>query len=294
MSRDPGAASSRQAESLRLAERMTRELATSHYENFLVASILLPRKVRQPFYNVYAYCRTADDLADESPTPEVALAELDRFQICLEEAFAGEPSDPLFLALATTIEQFQLSKQPFLDLLDAFRQDQTKHHYASIDELLDYCRRSANPVGRIVLQLGDSIDEENLRYSDLICSGLQLANFWQDVGRDYEMGRIYLPSDQMARFGVEESMLADKSTPRSLRKLLAEECDRAEEMFRKGLPLAGRVVPWLANDIKLFAHGGLQTLEAIRRVDYDVLRERPKVSKWGQAKLVLRALARRL
>ena len=283
-----------QAEVLRVAEEMTRRLATSHYENFLVASILLPRSMRQPFYNVYAFCRTADDLADESSSPEVATAELASFEDRLNEVFAGKAESPIFIALAKTIREYDLPKQPFADLLDAFRQDQTKNRYQNIEEILDYCRRSANPVGQIVLRLGNSYDAVNCQLSDKICSGLQLANFWQDVARDFQIGRIYLPQDEMTRYGVDESMLMADSTAKPLRRLLANECDRAEKMLRQGLPLADRVTAWLANDIRLFAHGGLQTLNAIRRIDFDVLRRRPKVSKLRQASLVFRAWAGRL
>ena len=281
-------------EEILAAEKMTRQLATSHYENFLVASVLLPKRMRQPFYNVYAYCRTADDAADESPSPEQALRELNRLGKELDQAYAGCPNDPLFVALRKTVDEFDLAKKPFEDLLDAFRQDQHKTRYASFEELLDYCRRSANPVGRIVLQLGDSLNDRNAEQSDMICSGLQLANLWQDVARDFAIGRIYLPEDGRRRFGVDEAMLAGNATPDGLRELLASECERAEVMLRQGLPLADRVVPWLRRDVQLFAHGGLETLAAIRRVDYDVLRIRPSVSKWRQAGLVAKAMIGRL
>ncbi len=282
------------AAAVKRAEKETRRLARSHDENFLVASVLLPRRLRQPFYNVYAFCRTADDLADESSSPEQALEDLDRFQTQLDETFEGRPPQNLFLALRATIETYGLPKQPFDDLLDAFRQDQKKTRYANRDEVLDYCRRSANPVGHIVLRLGGCFSEEHAALSDQICTGLQLANFWQDVARDFAIGRVYLPADEMERFGVTESMLGQSSTSANLRQLLASECDRAEACFRRGLPLAQTVPRWLSSDIKLFAHGGLSTLEAIRVIDFDVLRSRPTVSKWRQAGLVLRAMLRLL
>ena len=282
------------AHKLSLARESTRKLATSHYENFLVASILLPKKLRQPFYDVYAFCRTADDLADESSSSEEALRGLARFQYQLDAAFAGYPEEPLFIALAATVRQFQIPKQPFEDLLDAFRQDQHQNRYESIEELLEYCKRSANPVGHIVLHLGDSCTAENRILSDHICTGLQLVNFWQDVARDFAMGRIYIPQKLMHQFGVEEDMLRQIPTVEPLRRLLAHECERAEEMFRTGFPLAKKVKPWLANDVKLFAHGGLQTLRAIRKIDFDVLGSRPTVGKLQQFSLVLRAIAGRL
>jgi squalene synthase HpnC len=273
-----------------LAEIETRRLARSHDENFLVASLLLPRRLRQPFYNVYAFCRTGDDLADQSPSAEIALSRLQDFQRQLDDTFAGKPCENLFIALAATIDQFDLPQQPFDQLLDAFRQDQHKTRYESFDQLFDYCRRSANPVGRIVLRLGDCFDEENAALSDQICTALQLTNFWQDVARDYVIGRIYVPQDVMSRFGVSESMLGHATTSDELRQLLASECDRAESFFQRGLPLADRVPGWLSSDVKLFVHGGLATLKEIRKIDFDVLRVRPSVSKWRQTGLLVRAM----
>ncbi len=276
-------------ERLTRAERQTRRLARSHYENFLVTSILLPRRLHQPFYNVYAFCRTADDLADESESPEAALRHLDAYQAKLDAVFEGAAPDGLFLALANTIDQFQLTKQPFDDLLDAFRQDQRKTRYATFDEVHDYCRRSANPVGRLVLGLVGAGDPTACELSDDICTGLQLANFWQDVSRDYRMGRIYLPTDEMERFGVDEAMFQQSDTPRPLRQLLASECNRAEAFFERGLGLAHLVPRWFASDVRLFAHGGLATLQAIRRIDFDVLRVRPTVGKSTRLWMLLRA-----
>lgn len=279
---------------LTAAENETRRLARSHYENFLVASILLPRRLHQPFFNVYAFCRTADDLADESPTKELALQRLEAFQQDLDATFAGSPSEGLFLALAHTVEEFKLDKQPFDDLLDAFRQDQRKSRYETFAEVLDYCRGSANPVGRIVLALADCHDAENATLSDSICTGLQLANFLQDVSSDYQRGRIYLPRDEMNRFEVAEAMFDQATTPPALRHLLGSECQRAEDFLRAGLRLAEQVPRWFAGDVRLFAHGGLATLDAIRRIDFDVLRIRPTVSKRQQCSLLLRAMFRLL
>jgi squalene synthase HpnC len=193
------------------------------------------------------------------------------------------------LALSATVSEFQLDQQPFDDLLDAFRQDQRTTRYQTFDQILDYCQRSANPVGRIVLALVNCLDEENARLSDSICTGLQLANFLQDVASDFRRGRIYLAADQMSRFGVQESMFGAQQTTLALRQLLASECDRAEEFLRRGMPLSRRVPPWFAADVRLFAQGGLATLAAIRRIDYDVLRVRPTVSKLKQLALLLKA-----
>ena len=275
---------------LQSSEKFCRRLARSHYENFVVASVLLPRRLRQPFYNVYAFCRTADDLADESESPQIATQKLAEFQQHLDNCFAGGPTENLFTALADTVERFRLPKQPFDDLLSAFRQDQIKTRYETFDQLQDYCRRSANPVGRIVLRLADSFDEENAALSDEICTGLQLANFWQDVARDLAIGRVYLPESEMQKFSVTTDMLQQTSTAQSVRDLIRSECDRAEAFFQRGLPLADRVPRWFASDVKLFATGGLATLKAIRKIDYDVLRIRPKVSKLQQAGLIGRAM----
>jgi squalene synthase HpnC len=297
--RDLGSSSNRLGDgidqrALRQAQQQCRRLAKSHYENFLVASVLLPRRLRQPFFNVYAYCRTADDLADESPSPQEALRRLDEFQQQLDRTFAGRPPANLFTALADTIDRFELPKQPFADLLSAFRQDQTQLTYQTFDQLEDYCRRSANPVGRIVLKLGDALSDQTAQLSDQICTGLQLANFWQDVARDRAIGRTYVPQAEMDRFAVTDSMLAAAETSPPLRKLLASECDRAERLLHSGLGLTERVPPWLGRNVKLFAHGGLATLTAIRNINFDVLRVRPTVSKRTQLGLVCRAMLGRL
>ncbi|MDV6032639.1 MAG: squalene synthase HpnC [Phycisphaera sp. RhM] len=286
---------------LKKSRRYCRQLATSHYENFLVASILLPRRMRQPFYNIYAFCRTADDFADESADERTALAGLDRLQHQIDRLFAGQPpadsqapTEGLFPALADTVATYRLDKRPFNDLLSAFRQDQQIKQYESTPQLIDYCSRSANPVGRLVLQLADSLDPTTAALSDEICTGLQLANFWQDISRDHAIGRIYMPADVRERFGVSVSMLAEPSTPPALRELLAFLCDQAENYFHRGLPLVDHVPAWLRSDIKLFAHGGLATLDAIRAIDFDVLRVRPKVGKIKQGLLVGRALLGKL
>ncbi|MEM0924825.1 MAG: squalene synthase HpnC [Planctomycetota bacterium] len=304
------------AETIGLEEsrRFCKRLATSHYENFLVCSILLPRRLRQPFYSIYAFCRTADDIADESGSSDLALGgladlqrrvdwlfdspetaveaihEQDRSSTSRPDGGPKTPSALLCPALSETIATFGLSKQPFDDLLSAFRQDQHQTEYESESDLLDYCRRSANPVGRMILELADCCDVENAALSDEICTGLQLANFWQDVSRDYAIGRIYLPREERRAFGVDVASLAGDSTPPALRDLLRVLCERAEQHFRRGLPLAERVPRWLAADIKLFAHGGLETLAAIRRIQFDCLRIRPTVPKLRQMGLVARAM----
>jgi squalene synthase HpnC len=285
--------------SVRHAESLTRALAGVNYENFLVASFLLPRRLRQPFFNIYAYCRIADDLADESPSPEVAITRLQEFRQHFDAAIAGSPTSNLFLALTKTMGEFGLPNAPFYHLLDAFEQDQTKTRYQSFDELLGYCRRSANPVGQIVLKLADCYNEETESLSDDICTGLQLANHWQDVGRDFAIGRIYLPMDCWDQFGVDESMFgkpgeAVSSTPEPLRQMIKSQCELAQQYLDRGLSLGDRVPRWMAADIKLFAHGGLQTLAAIKEIRYDVLAVRPTVSKLVQLKLMAKATLRLL
>ncbi len=249
----------------------------------------------QPFYSIYAFCRTADDAADESPSSAVALQRLEQLNDGLERVFRGHaPPHTFFPALAETIATYDLPRQPFDDLLSAFRQDQIVHEYATTSELLDYCRRSANPVGHLILGLANACDEENAALADEICTGLQLANFWQDVARDRDIGRVYLPVDLRHQFGVSEEMLDEEETLPPLRRLLAHLCDQAEGHFHRGLPLCQRVPRWLAADVKLFAHGGLATLDAIRNIDYDVLRVRPTVGRGKQLALVLRSLVGKL
>lgn len=276
------------------AQQLTRRLARSHYENFLVASLLLPRPLRQPFYDVYAYCRIADDVADESQSRDAATEGLVELRQHVEACWNNCPTNNLFLALRKTVQNYSLDQQAFLDLLDAFEQDQHQLRYHSDDELIDYCRRSANPVGRIVLQLAGCLNGETAALSDSICTGLQLANHWQDIARDYAIGRIYLPQSGWEQFGVDETMFTAPDTPLPLRRAISHQCDVAEKHLRDGLALADKVPSWLASDIRLFAHGGLQTIAAIREIDFDVLRVRPTVSKWCQAKLMVKALLRRL
>ncbi len=280
--------------SLAQAEIFCRRLAKSHYENFLVATVFLPRRLRQPFFNVYAFCRTADDLADESPSPEIASEELDRFQSLLDQAFAGRPHSEIFVALKHTATQFELPQEPFDRLLIAFRQDQTQTRYETRAELLHYCHHSANPVGEILLRLCGCLSTENVRLSDQICTGLQLVNFWQDVKRDFAIGRIYLPRETMHRFHVSEDELRTDSASSKLRQAIAVETEYAEQCLLRGLSLAEVVPPWFARDVQLFVHGGIAVAQAIRKQDFDVLRTRPIVSKRVQLGLLVKAWLGRL
>ncbi len=271
------------------ARRYCRDLAASHYENFSVASWLLPSHLRQHFANVYAYCRWADDLADETGDPVLSLELLAWWEQQLDDCFEGKPQHAVFVALAETIEEFAIPKQPFLDLLSAFRQDQSKIRYETFDELVDYCRRSANPVGHLVLYMSRVYGEETVTYSDSICTGLQLANFWQDVARDYEMDRIYVPAESQRQFGFVEEDFAGRETNSAFRQMLQLEVTRAEKLLQEGQPLVSLVPPEVRIDIELFLRGGLETLDAIRRQDYDVWRKRPVVTKFAKLRLLLSA-----
>jgi squalene synthase HpnC len=281
------------APSVATAEAYCRRLAETHYENFIVASRLLPRALRRHFYHVYAYCRWADDLADETGDRARSLKLLDWWERELDECYAGRARHPVFVALRATIDEFEIPSEPFRDLLTAFRQDQTTTWYATFDELLGYCRNSANPVGRLVLYLGRCHDERRGALSDAVCTGLQLANFWQDVARDRNKGRVYLPQDGMARYGVVDADLDRPHTTPELKYLLRFETSRAEEFLRRGLPLVDDLPRALACDIWLFVQGGLRILHKIRAIDYDVLARRPEVSKLDQARLLAGCVRRK-
>jgi squalene synthase HpnC/squalene synthase HpnD len=280
--------------SRRDAERYTRRLATSHYENFSVVSWLLPRRLHQHFYNVYAYCRWADDLGDEVPNPARALALLDEWEAELEACYAGRPVHPVFVALAPTVREFDIPIEPFRDLLRAFRQDQAVHRYADWAALLDYCRYSANPVGRLVLYLCGYRDAERQRLSDATCTALQLANFWQDVSRDLEKGRIYIPLDRLAAHGLTEEDILARRFDERYRRLMQELLVRTREFFAGGQPLAEMVSPALRVDIEMFSRGGLAVLEAIERIGYNTLEHRPALKRSTQAGLLGRALVSRM
>jgi squalene synthase HpnC len=265
-----------------------RKLARTHYENFTVASFLLPPQLRQHFHNIYAYCRWADDLADETADPAKSLALLDWWEEQLGECFRGRQAHPVFVALADTVRSFDIPRNPFADLLVAFRQDQRVNRYETFEQLLDYCRHSANPVGRLVLYLGRCHDDENTHLADSICTGLQLANFWQDVARDWDRGRVYLPQEHCRRHGYDEAMFRMREANGAFRSLLAAEVAEAEEWLRRGLPLVRRVPRQLRLDVSLFVHGGLAILDEIRRQDYDVWARRPTVSKARKLRLAAR------
>ncbi|MGC2639880.1 MAG: squalene synthase HpnC [Acidobacteriaceae bacterium] len=276
------------------ARAWCRRLAETHYENFHVATWFLPARLRPHFHAIYAYCRVSDDLGDEVGDPEAALALLDLWGAELDACYRGEARHPVFVALAETIRICEIPKDPFADLLVAFRQDQTVTRFATMRDVLGYCRYSANPVGRIVLYASGYRDAERFALSDHTCSALQLANFWQDVLVDYAKGRIYLPREDMDRFGVDEAMIGQNRFTPQFRDLMQHEVDYARRIFHAGMPLIGMVDRALAMDLDLFSRGGLEILRAIERQDYDVLGARPSISKPRKVALLLRALSRRL
>src|SRR5258708_21410622 len=264
-------------------------LARTHYENFSVATWFLPKQLRQHFFNVYAYCRISDDLGDETGDCAASLQLLDEWEIELNTCYGGAPRHPVFVALAGTVREFEIPKHEFSDLLTAFRQDQTTTRYQTFDDLLGYCRYSANPVGHLVLYLCGYRDPERRQLSDFTCTALQLANFWQDVSADFAKGRIYLPLEDLRRFGVSEEVLRDGENTSAFREMIKFEVDRAREWFTQGMPLIARVDGTLATDIELFSRGGQEILNAIERQNYAVLGRRPAISKPRKLALVARA-----
>jgi len=278
------------APSLDEALAYCRRLAETHYENFHVATWFLPKALRPHFHSIYAYCRISDDLGDEVPDRSAALALLDLWGRELDACYEGRAQHPVFVALAETIRACAIPKEPFADLLVAFRQDQTVTRYETMDDVLGYCHYSANPVGRLVLYACSEASEEKFALSDATCTALQLANFWQDVRVDFAKGRVYLPQSDMRRFGVSDETIAQGIATPEFRKLLRFEVDYARELFEQGLPLIGKVNRELALDLDLFSRGGLEILRAIERLNYDVLSARPAISKSAKLALALRAL----
>jgi len=276
------------------AEQFTKWLATHHYENFNVVSWLLPKELHQHFYNVYAFCRWADDLGDEIPETTRALELLDWWERELDDCYAGEPSHPVFVALRQTILKKSIPKQPFADLLKAFRQDQTTKRYQTWGSMIGYCLYSANPVGRIVLYLCGYRDTERQRLSDATCTALQLANFWQDVSRDLEKGRIYIPLDIAAEHGVSEDEIVSRQFSERYVSLMKDLIKRTRALFREGYPLAKMVDGRLGIDIEMFSRGGMAVLDAIESQGCDTLNHRPSIGKGKQARLLGQVLLRQM
>ena len=278
---------------LEAAAAYCRQLATSHYENFPLLARLLPRELRQPFFNVYAYCRWSDDLADELENPELSTRLLGWWRSELARCWAGEAAThPVFVALQRTANEFHLPREPFDDLLTAFEQDQRVTSYNTFDELLGYCRNSANPVGRIVLKLCGCDDDRSVELSDSVCTGLQLANFWQDVARDADIGRTYLPLEDCERFGYSQVDLAKRMTNEAFVGLMRFEVERARELLLEVRALAPRLRGRLQVVIELFGEGGLKICDRVASIGYRVWEQRPVVTKWDAAGLLLKCLGR--
>lgn len=274
--------------SLDTSRHYCHQLATQHYENFSVVSWLLPKALQQHFYNVYAYCRWADDLADETGDPTLSLELLAWWGEELQACFQGRASHPVFLALEDTIRTFDIPMGPFQNLLTAFRQDQHVTRYTTYEDLSDYCRNSANPVGHLVLYLCGYSDAERQRLSDATCTALQLANFWQDVSVDLQKGRIYIPLDDMAQFDYTETDLLAGTFDDRFVRLMAFEVVRARKLFDTGLQLCEMLDSRVRTDIELFNRGGLAILDLIERQNYDVLTHRPSLSKMQKISLMIR------
>ncbi len=303
------------APSLQEAQQYCSRLAHSHYENFSVVTWFLPKHLHQHFYNVYAFCRISDDLGDEVGNPQQSLALMDEWESELNATYLSlvepqsldvrrdveklqtrpsersqiGPRHPVFVALRETIRECDIPREPFADLLTAFRQDQTTPRYSTFDDVLGYCRYSANPVGRLVLYVCGYRDAERQKLSDYTCTALQLANFWQDVAVDYGKGRIYLPLEDLAKYAVREDDIAQRRATPAFLEMMKFEVARAREWFQMGLPLAKMVDKHLALDIELFSCGGLEILNAIERQRYDVLKRRPVISKPRKLWLLARA-----
>jgi len=282
------------APTLSEAREYCARLARTHYENFSVASWFLPRRLRQHFFNVYAYCRISDDLGDEVGDTAASLELLDQWQQDLDACYDGAPKHPVFVALAETVRQFEIPKHEFSDLLIAFRQDQTVMRFETFNELLAYCRYSANPVGHLVLYLCGYRDPERQQLSDFTCTALQLANFWQDVTTDYAKGRIYLPLEDLHLFNVSEDDIAHNENTSAFCAMMKFEVERARDWFRQGFPLVKQVDRELAIDLELFSRGGQEILNAIEQQNYAVLGNRPVISKPRKLALVARAAVGKL
>ena len=252
-------------------------LARTHYENFTVGTRFLPREVLPHVCAVYAFCRFVDDLGDEAPGERLRL--LDLWEGDLKRCYDEAPHHPYMVALQNTIQTFDIPAEPFLKLIEANRIDQRQHRHPTYEDLLSYCDHSANPVGHLFLYLFGYRDQERQRLADFTCTALQLTNFWQDVRRDFEMGRIYIPQEEMERFECTEDDLASGRCTPGFRRLMAFEVQRARELFHQGMALVDRVEGIVKLDIKLFTLGGLSVLDAIQRQGYDVLRKRPVVTK---------------
>lgn len=270
-------------------------MSVDHYENFPVASVLLPARLRPAVEAIYAFARSADDLADEGDAPaEERLAALTAFEQALDRIERNQAAQSaLFQSLESVVRDYQLPLQPLRDLLSAFKQDVVTTRYATFAALLDYCRRSANPVGALMLHLYGAADERNLRDSDAICSALQLINFWQDVAVDWKKARIYLPQEDLSRFGVRQSHIAEAQADAAWRALMQFQADRARALMLSGAPLAMRLPGRIGWELRLVVQGGLRILERIEDAGHDVFRQRPQLRTGDWLRIIWRAVRMR-
>lgn len=277
--------------------RYCEQLARGHYENFPVGSVLVPSNRRKHVYSIYAFARTADDFADEGYEADISvetrMARLDEWQKKLQDSYRGVADDPIFIALSETIRELRLPVALFEDLLSAFKQDVTKTRYRDFDEVLDYCSRSANPVGRLILLLFDYRDEKLHRMSDDVCTGLQLANFWQDVSIDIRKDRIYLPADEMAHYDVTEDDLRSGHFTERYASLMKYQVERTHEIFNRGRMLPKLVSGRLAIELRLTWLGGMRILERIEEQGFDTLRSKPMITSLDKIRLIVQSLLTR-
>ncbi|HEY3297403.1 MAG TPA: squalene synthase HpnC, partial [Armatimonadota bacterium] len=275
------------AAELDVARRYCRSLARGHYENFVVGSILIPRVYTQHLFNIYAFCRNSDDIADEVGDANRSLELLSDWRDDLKRCYGGRPTQQTMIALQDTISTFDIPIKPFEDLISAFEQDCRVSRYETYEELLSYSERSANPVGRLFLWIFGYKDEERLGLSDNICTALQLANFWQDVSEDYRRGRVYIPRQDLQQFGCDESTIAEGRITPAFRDMMRFEVARTQELLDIGAALPLMLDGRVRIDVELFRRGGMAVLEEIRRIEYSVIERRPRVSKFRQALLFL-------
>lgn len=267
-------------------------MSADHYENFPVASVLLPARLREPVRAIYAFARSADDIADEGNLSDrERLAALGRYRAELDAIEAGRPTqEPVFLRLRPAIADFGLPLQPFRDLLDAFSQDVTQKRYATFAELMDYCRRSADPVGRLLLHLFGRRDEKSQSLADAVCSSLQLINHWQDIAIDWQKGRVYLPQEDLARFGIGESQIAEGRWDATWAAMMDFQIDRARGMMTAGSALVHLLPGRIGFELRLIVASGFRMLDKLQRVRGDVFRRRPVITKRDWPGILLHAV----
>ncbi len=267
--------------------------ASGHYENFPVASFLVPKHLRKHVAVIYKFARIADDIADEGNLPdEERLRKLSEYENSLRLALSTLPKDPFWAALKNTITEFNLTDRYFFDLLSAFKQDVLKKKYSDFNELSDYCSRSANPVGRLILELWKIDSEKAKNYSDKICTALQLTNFYQDVSIDFAKGRIYIPQDELGRFGVTEDLFKSETTNKQFKELMAFQVSRARKMFEEGERIIEYLPGMLKHEIRWTILGGKKILYKIKKNDYNVLRKRPSLNKLDFAGLLIKTIVK--